>query len=290
MNSRSNPQERQFNPEWEELVAGEVLGELTESERDRLGDFRNTREYSELSLSLQATLGGVQLALEPSMEVMPDALKDRIVRDAPGYLKQTDEMSDLPEVRLNLDRATEVDLNAGEGLRRSSGTRSGLPAIREALAWLACAAAIVVAVGLWKPESKPVELTLSQQREVLQRSAQTIQVPWAAATSPFETPVSGDVVWNTEQQQGVMRFVGLPKNDPTVEQYQLWIIDPGRDEEPIDGGVFDAGDVDENGEVFVEINAKLNVVSPGAFAITIEKPGGVVVSTQDRLPLIAMVN
>ncbi len=86
-----------------------------------------------------------------------------------------------------------------------------------------------------------------------------------------------------------MRFVGLPKNDPSVEQYQLWILDPERDDEPVDGGVFDSDGSGKNGEFFVLIDPKLNVVSPAAFAITIEKPGGVVVSSQERLPLIAMV-
>jgi anti-sigma-K factor RskA len=84
-----------------------------------------------------------------------------------------------------------------------------------------------------------------------------------------------------------MRFVGLPVNDASVEQYQLWIIDPARDDEPIDGGVFN---VSNSGEVIVPIDAKLQVVRPQAFAITIEKPGGVVVSTQERLPLLASVN
>ena len=79
----------------------------------------------------------------------------------------------------------------------------------------------------------------------------------------------------------------MPVNDPGVEQYQLWIIDPRRDDEPIDGGVFD---ISKSGEVIVPINAKLDVISPQAFAVTIEKPGGVVVSTQERLPLLAKVD
>ncbi len=83
-----------------------------------------------------------------------------------------------------------------------------------------------------------------------------------------------------------MHFHGLPKNDPGKEQYQLWIIDPTRDDEPIDGGVFDASGA---ADVVIPIQAKLAVGSPQAFAITIEKPGGVVVSKQDRLPLLASV-
>jgi anti-sigma-K factor RskA len=85
---------------------------------------------------------------------------------------------------------------------------------------------------------------------------------------------------------GFMRLIGMPINDPLQEQYQLWIIDPLRDDEPVDGGVFD---IAESGEVIVPIQAKLHVTKPAAFAITIEKPGGVVVSTQERLPLLAVV-
>jgi len=73
-----------------------------------------------------------------------------------------------------------------------------------------------------------------------------------------------------------MRLSGLPANRSAAEQYQLWIVDPSRDERPIDGGVFDipAG-VDE---VIVPIDAKLRAADPKAFAITLEQPGGVVVS------------
>ena len=54
----------------------------------------------------------------------------------------------------------------------------------------------------------------------------------------------------------------------------------------MDGGVFD---VSADGEVIVPIDPKLGVVDPTLFAVTIEKPGGVVVSSRERLPLLASV-
>jgi hypothetical protein len=36
-----------------------------------------------------------------------------------------------------------------------------------------------------------------------------------------------------------MSLKNLAVNDPTQNQYQLWIVDPERDELPVDGGVFD---------------------------------------------------
>ena len=95
------------------------------------------------------------------------------------------------------------------------------------------------------------------------------------------------MVWSNALQKGYLRFTNMPVNDPAVEQYQLWIIDPQRDDKPIDGGVFD---ISKSGEVIVPINAKLGVVDPQAFAVTIEKPGGVVVSSQNNLPLLAKVD
>ena len=56
---------------------------------------------------------------------------------------------------------------------------------------------------------------------------------------------------------------------------------------PVDGGVFDVrGDGDE---VIVPIRASLPVGSPLAFAVTIERPGGVVVSDRSRVVVIARV-
>jgi anti-sigma-K factor RskA len=84
-----------------------------------------------------------------------------------------------------------------------------------------------------------------------------------------------------------MRFRGLPVNDVQKETYQLWIFDKTQDKEtPIDGGTFD---VSSDGEVIIPINAKLKAQEPAMFAITIEKPGGVVVSKRGKVAALAMV-
>ena len=86
-----------------------------------------------------------------------------------------------------------------------------------------------------------------------------------------------------------MRFSGLKPNDPDREQYQLWIVDASRGEPlkvpPVDGGVFDAG---AGGDVIVPIAPKLPVGKAFAFAVTIEPPGGVVVSDQSRKVVLAV--
>jgi hypothetical protein len=122
-----------------------------------------------------------------------------------------------------------------------------------------------------------------RREQLLASAADAVTVEWSQTVDGYEQ-VSGDVVWSNERQEGYMRLAGMPVNDAARSQYQLWIVDPARDEEPVDGGVFD---VASSGEVVVPIEAKLEIVSPAAFAITREKPGGVVVSEGPLLVVAA---
>jgi hypothetical protein len=169
--------------------------------------------------------------------------------------------------------------------------------------WLAAAACLVLAVLGWvrspRNEAPPVAEvapptvtappptlrpapTLQEQFARLAAKPDTIKVTMAATKDPAAAGVSGIVVWDPVTQQGFLRLVGLASNDPTVHQYQLWVFDGERDKRyPVDGGVFD---VPANAsEVLIPINAKLMVHKPAAFAVTIEKPGGVVVSARDHV-------
>lgn len=157
------------------------------------------------------------------------------------------------------------------------------------LLWgLALAASLQLAIIGWLPRntSAPAvpEITVSQSRaELIENSPDTVIVAWAQTEDPLSATVSGDVVWSNQAQEGYMRFQGLPVNDPKVNQYQLWIFDEKRDKHPVDGGVFDA----TKGELIVPIREKLAVYSPTVFAVTLEKPGGVVVSDKEHIVALA---
>lgn len=136
------------------------------------------------------------------------------------------------------------------------------------------------------PAPPPKPRTLAEQRADLLASASDVTtLPWSATKDPNATGASGDIVWSKSAQKGFMRFTGLAANDPKQIQYQLWIFDKSRPQEtPVDGGVFD---VSATGEVIVPITAKLSVDEPVLFAVTIEKPGGVVVSKRERIVVTA---
>ena len=179
----------------------------------------------------------------------------------------------------------------------SAPRRSRAPII---LASAAAAAGLALAIGavLWAREQKPevvvkeivkvpVQPSPTEARSLLlEEASDTATLSWTAnAKDPAGAAASGDVVWSASKQKGFMRFKGLAPNDPKKTQYQLWIFDKNRDEKfPVDGGVFDVG---SNGEVIVAISAKLPVADPTLFAVTVEVPGGVVVSKRERIVVTA---
>jgi anti-sigma-K factor RskA len=93
------------------------------------------------------------------------------------------------------------------------------------------------------------------------------------------------VIWNDEKQEGYMSLENLAVNDPTKTQYQLWIVDPERDELPVDGGVFDI--TQKDGTQIIPIRNALAINKPVAFVITLEQPGGVVKSKQEIVVALA---
>lgn len=193
---------------------------------------------------------------------------------------------------------------------RAGNLRQAAPA---RWAWAVAAALALIAVAGWWPRSRssidapvarapvvpeipPAELSVEQRRERLAAAAATIEVPWTVTEDPAARTVRGDVIWNPASQSGFMRFRGLAANDPSREQYQLWVFDGSRpgcedllgpDCRPVDGGVFDApGGTDE---IVVPVDAKLPVGRAGLFAVTVERPGGVVVSARERIVVLAAV-
>lgn len=108
---------------------------------------------------------------------------------------------------------------------------------------------------------------------------------WVGTEDPHVAgAVGGEAYFDPATAEGLLEIEGLAANDPTREQYQLWIFDSERDERyPVDGGVFD---VRSAGRTCIPVRARLPVTKPVGFAVTVEPPGGVVVSAR-RIALVA---
>jgi hypothetical protein len=234
-------------------------------------------------------------------EALPPALEERITAQALAMLAQpassVRRASPPGAATLPMDQLAPVVPLAPPSTQRARARSSVLP-------WLAAAACLALAIGAvaWSigrprplalaplPPAPEVEMpapTLAQERDEL-IAAGAKPTSWSATTDTAAVGASGDVVWDNDKQRGFMRFRGLAKNDPKQVQYQLWIFDKERDDRyPIDGGVFD---IDEkSGDVIVAIRAKLPVREPTLFAVTVEKPGGVVVSSRERIVVTAKI-
>lgn len=156
------------------------------------------------------------------------------------------------------------------------------------LAWFAAAAAIVLAIAGWYPRlaAPPAARPDALRAALLFARPGLLRAQFTPTADPGGQGASGDVVWDPATQTGYLRLRRLAGNDPRQSQYQLWIFDAGRDDRyPVDGGVFDipAG----SAEVVVPIHARLAVGRPALFAVTIERPGGVVVSGREHIVVVA---
>ncbi|MDJ0793500.1 MAG: anti-sigma factor [Woeseiaceae bacterium] len=150
------------------------------------------------------------------------------------------------------------------------------PTPRWSWGWATAAALALVLLATTLVDFDTSSSVEAAREELLADAGDAKRLPWATPVDSEYAAVRGDVVWSDERQEGYMLLTGMPVNDPARSQYQLWVVDPERDGNPVDGGVFDipAG----TSTVVIPINAKLAVSDPVAFAITREQPGGVVVS------------
>lgn len=248
----------------EDLLADRALFGLSDAEQIELDALLAESDIS--ADEYEQTAAEVFLAEKPiPAEPMPEALRDRIMKAS-----VSDAVVTLPETA-----ATSPTQQWG--------------------GWLLLAASILFAAFILRPadptptaEVSPAELQAELLAAHKQANSQVVRVSWTRGADETSKGAEGEVLWNPKTQQGVMRFRGLAKNDPQQEQYQLWIFDADRNEaHPVDGGVFDIADAD--GDTLIPIDARLPVDEATLFAITVERPGGVVVSTRERLPLLAPV-
>jgi anti-sigma-K factor RskA len=218
-------------------------------------------------------------------EPLPEHLKDRIL--ANPWLEHP---------------AAARGLEAPATLKAASSGRSRMRP-REAFAWLAAAACLLVAVFTWyarptaapapksptvanieppvttpgtdTPDPSTATLTVAQLREQLLASAPDVlhlQLVSNDGGAVARQP-GGDIVWSSGRQMGYLRLQGLVNNAPPQRQYQLWIIGgDASSNEVINGGVFF---VDRSkGELVLPIQADHFVQQPMMFVVSVEPLGG----------------
>lgn len=251
--------------------------------RHTLPDDRILRLLADRAMGELAEVDGVELDryLAANPQIDADVL-DRAAAQAVLAWQAGAPPSRLPEaLREKLQAAATAHFAGAAGLHVVDAPRQGARLKRPGqrlriLPWLTAAAIVLAAAGWWRawrtaiPEPPPAQA----YDRFVQETPNLIRSTWQAKDAGAGA-ISGGVVWSDQRQVGFVRLAGLPRNDPSREQYQLWVIDPKRDKHPVDAGVFDTT---ATGETIVRILPRLPVQQPVAFAITREKPGGVVVT------------
>lgn len=262
-----------------ELCADVALwGELDPGEVEEFDALRRRDDAGLEPTAFEATAGALAVCFDDARSdgadaggSMPAGLVADLARAAREFVDTGDEVADR----------TTASSSAG---RAAGGSRSVSP-VFGLVGWVLAAAALVVAGVQWSWSSNG-DQDPTEQRAALLALADSVRYEWAKGPSELSGSVAGgDVVWSPSRQAGVMRFRGLPANDATAMQYQLWIFDKGRAGPPVDGGVFDvpAGQT----EVLIPIDAKIAVLDAAGFAVTCERPGGVVVSDREHIVRVA---
>ncbi len=186
-----------------------------------------------------------------------------------GHGKEATTFSSMPDAPKQPAIALTAPDDATLRETRSRDSRRAGP-----ISWLILVAAAILltisATNLWMNRQSEDPWVIQSR---LQNLSGTIELAWVDPNGDGQ--VSGRILWNSELQLGTFQLDGLPPNEPSLSQYQLWIVDGRRAESPpIDGGVFDITGEDQP---FV-IDPLLPIFDATQFVVTEEDPGGVVVS------------
>lgn len=248
-----------------DLLADATVRRLDDAEAAELESGLAAEEVIDAE-AMERAAAAVVLALGRP-EGLPDSVRDRIIdrwRRWPG-----------------------VTAPRSETERRGQATTSD-GSTRIAAYWLAAGGLVLALVGWWPTLSEHLASPDSPRerlQSLLADDASALEAEWQPGGAVGDRSVSGRVVWSQARQEGYMILENVPVNDPDEAQYQLWIFDAERQQYPVNGGVFNVP-ADEP-SVVVPIQPEIDVGKPELFAVTRERPGGVVVSERDEVVLKA---
>lgn len=289
------------NPRLVELLVQRAVDGLSSAERAELKQLLSEEKYVDAG-RFEYTAAALLLAgdVDSGDEALPDSLRDRLMAQAEsledGMSSSPRQITAEPRVISIAGRSrTPSAAPASSSAKASPSRQPSSLSLQAKAGWFAAAASVLIALAGWWPRMQEGEIavetpiaSLQQQREKLLAQEGVVRRTWQTTQDPAASGVTGDVVWDPQSQQGYVRFRGLQANNANELQYQLWIFDGTRDERfPVDGGVFDIPS--SQGEVIIPIKANLEVRDPAMFAVTIERPGGSVVSSRDRIVVVAPV-
>lgn len=258
-----------------ELLAAESIGDLTDQE----------------TVELEALRMRVPPIADPRGEAVAAAQAERTLGELLAASTAADATRPLsPALRAAIIAKGEAIVGgASQSPRpaRPRGTRTWIGPVGWA-GW--AAAAVATTFFLWQVSVNQPPEAADRLADILEEGA--VRIALAPEKDPAGSTIGGEVIWSPSGQDGFLHIHGLAVNDPVKEQYQVWVVDAGRgvSGHSVDCGVFDAeSGFTVDGERYIPLQAKLRVTQPTRFVITVEAPGGAVISSQQRLVASAEV-
>ncbi len=155
--------------------------------------------------------------------------------------------------------------------------------------WAAAAALAVAAIMLWEKNSTLTEVIdvkeahidelAGEQKRLLasiaefEENQKLDRLKIVSLQSEINSAYFGAAVWDGQNGRGLLQVSRIPKLE-AGKDYQLWIVDP-KYKTPVDGGVFQ---VDDDGAATITFTPKQKIDEVKAFAVSLEKKGGVPVA------------
>ncbi len=279
-----------------ELLADQTIFGLSSEELLELEQLKKQFPEWEKDSSLELTAAAIGLSNLEINEDLPANLRTKIFANADEFFNQSGESKQI------VNSASQADIADTEEIQKTFEFEPQRP-FWKWLGWaVAAAACVALAINLWMTRSRPQpeivknlpvvqtptpKLSAAQERaQLLSAANDAVKIPLADPKNTKE--VLGEMVWSNTLQKGYARFTNLPANDTAKETYQLWIVDEAQNPKnpAINGGVFD---ISATGEVIIPIDPQVKVRKPTVIAVTVEKPGGVVVSAQEKVVAFAKI-
>jgi anti-sigma-K factor RskA len=247
-------------PRIDELLADRALQGLSVAEAAELAGLAADPDAEGLALELAAAAAELALGGDDDRE-LPASLRRRLEADADAFFAD----------------ARPAPAPALAPMRIAA---RAIPW----LGWVAAAAAVLFAVQVRREPANPRRP--APEPTPVERLSGVPSRPLSNTGHPLARGGSGTLVWSGDRQEGYLALRGLAETVPGRGVYQLWIFDATRDDRfPVDGGTFTIADAGST--TLVPFRPRVEVRRPTLFAVTLEPPGGVVVSDRKRLLLTA---
>ncbi len=284
--SRETPEQQD---RWFDLLIQRATSGLSMTEQQELDQlafsFDNQHEIDQF----EATAAAFDLSISSIVyEAMPNEIHDRLLISAGRFLGEKSPSTVSASVSA-IDR-TEPDSKV-ERSGRNDTTMS--VRWREIVSLLVAAASLMLILSGYNPFSGSPDVPIASAFEKMDKfmasaPSDLVNVDWVPVDNQT---ASGKVIWSDSRQEGYMVFSGMNENDPSIEQYQLWVFNDPKQETPTDGGVFNisTSDIGPDGNIVIPINPTVPVDHAVQFAVTVEKPGGVYVSERKTIPVLAKI-